>query len=60
MHDNQSEKKRELETEGGFNPDRPKRPSIEQVGPLPTDDPKGKATPSLEKELKDKADRSRQ
>jgi hypothetical protein len=40
---------------GGFNPERREEKSKTQVGPAPTDDPRGKATP----DLKNKIDKKR-
>jgi hypothetical protein len=37
----ESENRKRDETAGGFNPDRPEKSDKPQVGPLPTDDPKG-------------------
>jgi hypothetical protein len=59
MQEKRDETKRVLETEGGFNPDRPNRISTKTVGPLPTDDPKGKATSALKRELENEADKSK-
>jgi hypothetical protein len=59
MQENRTNNKRERETDGGFNADRPRPASTETVGPLPTDDPKGKATPSLKREVEEKADQSK-
>jgi hypothetical protein len=52
----EDKKKQPVETAGGFNPARPEPPSIQTVGPLPTGDPNGKATPALKEELKRAAD----
>jgi hypothetical protein len=52
-----SEKKTEpLKSDGGFNPDRKGPPKVQTVGPLPTGDPNGEASPSLKKELKKEAE----
>lgn len=50
--DKSSKKKPDVETEGGFNPDRPKQAPKKTVGPLPTDDPHGRAGQDLEAALK--------
>jgi hypothetical protein len=51
-----AEKKIDDEKEvGGFNPERHEEKPKTQVGPTPTDDPRGKATP----ELKNKIDKKR-
>ena len=48
------------EEQGGFNPDRPKKSSpMQPVGPMPTDDPKGKATPDLKAKIKKQAEEPR-
>lgn len=39
----ESESQSRDESAGGFNPDRPGRSEKAKMGPLPTDDPKGKA-----------------
>jgi hypothetical protein len=36
---------------GGFNPERRKEKPKSQVGPAPTDDPRGKAMPDLKHEI---------
>jgi hypothetical protein len=42
---------------GGFNPERRKEKKKEQVGPAPTDDPRGKAKPDLKEKIEEKTDR---
>jgi hypothetical protein len=52
------EKKIDFEHEvGGFNPERREEKSTTQVGPAPTDDPRGKATPDLKKKIDEKRTR---
>jgi hypothetical protein len=47
-----SEKKIDHEHEiGGFNPERRDEKPKTQVGPAPTDDPHGKATPDLKNKI---------
>ena len=56
-----SEKTREMHDpkwEGGYNPDRPSRPSPKyQVGPAPTDDPRGKARKNLKEKIEEASDK---
>ncbi len=40
---------------GGFNPERRVEKKKPQVGPAPTDDPRGKAGGDLEEKIKEKA-----
>ena len=40
---------------GGFNPSRPKEKEMPQVGPMPTDDPSGKAKREVDKADLDEA-----
>ena len=42
---------------GGFNPERRKEKKKAQVGPAPTDDPRGKAEPDLKKEIEEKSNK---
>jgi hypothetical protein len=42
---------------GGFNPERPQEKKKEQVGPAPTDDPRGKAKSDLKHKIEEKADK---
>ena len=39
---------------GGFNPERRNEKKKEQVGPAPTDDPRGKAKPDLKEKIEEK------
>lgn len=39
---------------GGFNPERRDEKPKTQVGPAPTDDPRGKATPDLKNKIHQK------
>ena len=39
---------------GGFNPERRDEKPKKQVGPAPTDDPRGNATPDLKKKIDEK------
>ena len=39
---------------GGFNPERREEKPKTQVGPAPTDDPRGKATPDLKNKIDQK------
>jgi hypothetical protein len=49
------EKKIDFEHEvGGFNPERREEKSKTQVGPAPTDDPRGKAAPDLKNKIDEK------
>lgn len=51
MQNESAKRTPEAETEGGFNPDRPNQKPRQTVGPLPTDDPHGKAKAGLKTEL---------
>ena len=42
---------------GGFNREPRKEKKKEQVGPAPTDDPRGKAKPDLKEKIEEKTDR---
>ena len=48
----------ELDSDGGFNPERPEPPATLTVGPLPTGDPDGKADASLKDKLEKAAQKS--
>jgi hypothetical protein len=50
MEEDKHEDKRA--NEGGFNPRLPERAKTETVGPMPTDDPKGVASPSVKEKIK--------
>jgi hypothetical protein len=39
---------------GGFNPERREEKKKTQVGPAPTDDPRGKASPDLKRKIEEK------
>ena len=52
----EDKKKQPVNTDGGFNPARPEPPVTQTVGPLPTGDPDGKATPALKEKLKKAAE----
>ena len=45
---------------GGFNPERREEKPKTQVGPAPTDDPRGKATPdlTLKKKIDERTEKS--
>jgi hypothetical protein len=44
---------------GGFNPERRNEKKKEQVGPAPTDDPRGKARPDLRHKIEEETNRSK-
>lgn len=48
------QKKQEEEEIGGFNPERRNEKPKPQVGPAPTDDPRGKAGPDLKRKIEEK------
>ena len=46
--------------QGGFNPSRPQEKQMPQVGPMPTDDPRGKAKREVDKtDLEDAVKKTR-
>jgi hypothetical protein len=42
---------------GGFNPERRNEKKKEQVGPAPTDDPRGRAKPDLKHKIEEKTNK---
>ena len=42
---------------GGFNPERRNEKKKEQVGPAPTDDPRGRANTDIKKKIAEKTDK---
>ena len=55
MADNKIDHEHEI---GGFNPERREEKPKSQVGPTPTDDPRGKAKPKLRRELEERRSRN--
>ena len=53
MSAEKQEKPREEEEIGGFNPERRNEKPKPPVGPAPTDDPRGKADPDLQRKIEE-------